>query len=194
MLLSRKTIAVFCLLITLTASLSSSIAYSKAKPEKIIKKATRSDSYFAKQDLKAAIIWAATPVTDTIVDAMVAKRAQTFKLGEFDQATIQKEILEKRKGQVLFHISFYCGDRKSNNLANAKAKWDLRLTANGNTYEASLIEKTPDFSPIDSLYFRPFNEWTHGYYVWFPIPVSDLAEPYSLEVRGVLGHATLSWN
>lgn len=168
-------------------------AQAKDSYSKILKKSSRGDEIYKVENLKAFIIWKASPLTDELIAAQTNRYAKSYDPLPEEKENFQKDLFSKRGDESLFFISFYSADRKYGDLSNPKAKWDVKLKVNGETLTASRIEKINSPNPLDLLLYPYLTPWSRGYYVWFPINASRLKTPFSLSVHGAFASSTLSW-
>ncbi len=181
------------LLLLATFLFSPLTVQAKSSYLKILKKLSRGGEVYQSQDLRASIIWQASPVTNELIFAQTNRYAKSYDPQPAEKENFQKDLFTKRGNETLFFISFYSGDRKYGDLSNPKAKWDVRLKMNGEMFTPSRIEKINSPNPLDLLLYPYLTPWSHGYYVWFPMDSSRLNAPFSLSVHGALTKSTLKW-
>ena len=173
--------------------LALSLNVQAASYKSILKKITRKDQVYQKQDLKANIIWNVSPLTDELIAAQTNRYAKAYDPQPAEKAKFQSDLLAKRGGESLFFVSFYSGDRKYGDLSNPKAKWELRFESQGEALAPSRIEKINSPNPVELMLYPYLTPWSRGYYVWFPIDSSRLTSPFLVSLHGATASSTLDW-
>lgn len=171
----------------------SSAVQAKEAYHRTLQKLTRKDQVYRSQDLKASIIWNATPLTDPLIAAQTHFYAKVYDALPEEKANLHETLLSKRGKEALFFVSFYSAERKFGDLANPKARWEVRLKMEEGVLEPSRIEKIGYPNPVEQIFYPYLTPWSRGYYVWFPIPSSGLKTPFSLSVHGAFASSTLTW-
>lgn len=138
--------------------------------------------------MDAAILWKATPVNDEVLGAQIEEYARIYEPS--DAVEYANERRQHQGKDSLFFVSFYSGNRPFEDLTNARADWELRLKMGGEVYAPLRFEKIKKHSPLDLRFYPYLNQWSHGYYVWFP-RIHD--KNFSLSVRSPYARSELHW-
>lgn len=164
---------------------------SKKSYKKALKKVTRKEAVYQRDDFHANIVWAATHQTPEYLQSKTDYIAKIYDLTPQEK----QEILDKQNKafaqQVSFFVSFYSYDRNTTNLSVKDNKWKLYLHTGAQKIEPSSIRVKEKLTPIEKVLFPYVDHWSKAYYVTFPI--ESLQVPFTLEIRSPEGNSELRW-
>lgn len=132
-------------------------------------------------------------LNDRILNAQALKYGELYDLSDSEQEDFLNELTRKQDGAVFFFVAFYNYDRHFDDLANPRAKWDLRLQAGGRDFAPLRLEKVNRPNPLERLFYPYLDSWSRGYYVWFPAEAANDEAPYTLSVHGPFAASKLVW-
>lgn len=160
-----------------------------------LKKWTRSDEVYQRDDFYASLSWSATYQGPRFVRAKVRKMAEIYDDGAERTEHILNAELNKFSRQAGFYVSFYAYNGHYADLSQKRNGWRLTLWVNGRRYEPDKFEKFTKVRPLYQELYPYSNQWSRHYYVYFPLPVSDLeGAAFELRIRGPTGESSLRWN
>lgn len=167
-----------------------------ASPKKIYKKAlkkwSRQQEVYQREDFYVSIDWTATYQSPEFVEAKASRMNQIYDFrGEKARDVLLKEQ-EKFSKYTGFYVAFYTYQYRFSDLNSKGNGWKLYLEANGERYEPVKIEALKRLRPLYQTLYPYSNLWSRHYYIYFP-KVNAAPSDIKLKVTGPLGYSTLSW-
>ncbi|EKD41262.1 MAG: hypothetical protein ACD_73C00787G0002 [uncultured bacterium] len=184
----------YFLLVALILSSFSSFAGVKSDYKKILKKWSRHDEVYAHYDLKAAIIWDATFLSEEMLEAQADLYARQYDLDDSQKLKEWENLRSSREGKTVFFVSFFNSSKKLDDLSNPKHGWLIRLKSRGNVFEPVLIERLKRYSPEAQLFYPYILPWSVTYRVSFPPNAIVSGQKFELDVRNQLSDSHLIWD
>lgn len=183
-------LAVVWFILPLPTSLAGGPSYKKE-----LKKWTRHDEVYQREDLYASIHWTATLQS---ADFLRTKVEEIIRIYDYDPAKareVRQAELEKFGRYVSFYVSFYGYQYQFSDLSQKRNGWKLTLDVDGRQYEPVRFEKLDTrLRPLYQKLYPYSTVWANHYYVYFPKPDDfDRASRVALSVRGPLANSTLLW-
>lgn len=168
-------------------------AYARAPSyKKILKKYTRHNEVYQREDIYASISWHVTWQADEFLQAKVAKIAKIYRHDENEKESQRRSEQGKFGDFESFFVSFYSYDFKNADLSRSTENWQLTLSVDGEEFSPVRIEKVGTLSPLKQVLFPYSNLWARHYFVYFP-KVASYGKKIELRVDGPYGHSALTW-
>lgn len=171
----------------------SPFVHAKNPYKKAIKKWTRDNEVYQREDFYASLKWFATLQSD---DFIVAKAQEMAKIYEHDAGQTQiylKKEMDQHHPYLSFFVSFYGYDYNNSDISNEKAGWKLHVEVNGERYEPTKIVRIDKLKPLHQRLYPYSNIWSRHFFVYFPKPAGADASQVKLLVNGPFGNDELIW-
>lgn len=159
--------------------------------KKVLKEWTRTHTVYQSSDFHVSILWNATLLNEEMINAMASYYQKTYNISDEERVEVMADFKQKQEGELLFFVSFYTSNRSFADIQNPRAHWDLRLNVGPHAYKPLRIEKVSKQTPLLQLYFPYLDQWSKGYYVWFPS--ESKSEAFELSIHGPQAHSELEW-
>lgn len=161
--------------------------------KKALKRWTRADELYQREDFYASLSWHATYLSAEFVSAQANEIGRIYDHTSYDERRIEREMFDRFAGQTVFFVSFYGYDYKSGDLADKEPQWILRLEVDGQRYAPVKIEPVKKPTPLDKQLFPFINTWSRHYYVYFTGFASVKSEDVHLRINGPYSNGHLNW-
>ena len=184
----------FLLLVAALFLLPPVVLSAKSNYDTILKKWTRGDEAYNWTNLEARLVWKATYLSSTMLDALVAKTSELYDVDAQEAAKYLQEEQKDHDKYDTFIVSIYAGSREHPEIGKDRKLWRMVLEAPGDhPVEPAVWEPFPKTQLTFILY--PFQDrWSDTYIVKFPKITQ--ANPAELELKmvGIPADSTLTWD
>lgn len=155
--------------------------------KKVFKNHSRTKTFYQKDNMRALVIIKSTHITDEFCDEQKNELRKVYKL------SIEESGLVCPNGgkSTLFFVSFYADAPMFKDLNNKNGDWELTLETENGLYHPTEIKKLGKPTAINLHLFPTLDQWSKGYYVWFP--VSKQSGPMTLSLRSPYAKTDLVW-
>jgi hypothetical protein len=160
----------------------------------ILKKWTRHDDLYQRDDFYASLVWKATLLNDAVLQAQIEKIAKIYDHDNVKIAEAQAEQNKKFAGQVGFYVNMYTYNFKSADLNDPRNEWLVQMEVNGEKYRSEKIEKLGKLTPMYQKLYPYSDIWSRQYLVYFEKPQNfDEATQVRLSLNGPEAKGILAW-
>jgi len=180
---SYKKVLFFLLFFLITTSAFS--APSKSY-KKIFKSHSKTKTFYQKDNMRALVIFKSTHITDELCAEQKKELRRIYKL-----SIEESPVCPKDNKSTLFFVSFYADASMLKDLMNKKSDWELTLETGSGLYRPSQIEKMGKPTAINVHLYPTLDQWSNGYYVWFP--VNSSSAKMTLSLRSPYAKTDLVW-
>lgn len=168
----------------------------EARPSynRILKKWTRHDDLYQRDDFYASLVWKATFLSDAVLQAQIEKIAKIYDHDAEKLAEAQAEQNKRFAGKVGFYVSVYTYDFKSADLNDPRNEWLVQMEVDSKKYRSEKIEKLGKLTPMYQKLYPYSDIWSRQYLVYFDKPENfDGATKIKLSLNGPEAKGVLEW-
>jgi hypothetical protein len=181
------------ILLLLFCFLLPSSSWAKFNYKKPLKKWTRQNEVYQREDFYASMLWTATFHSKEFLHAKVEKISGFYDYNDSQKQNLMNEELSKIEDEMVFFVSVYTYNYRDANLTLDSNAWEILATVQGQAVKPKTVKRIKKPSPTQLSLYPYINLWSNHYMITFPKPISGDVRNIELSLKSPFAKDTFVW-